>query len=131
MRKALLLAAAFAVLAPTAANAERPCLKFGWIYNWKAISNKTLMVEDYDHRKFRLSMIGTCQNLQFHEALRFKSRGAFALSCLQPGDEVISHDPGIGPSRCAVTHIEAYTPEMEQADRAALHAAHDERGGGY
>jgi len=129
MKKALLLAAAFAALAPTTANADRPCLQYGWIYNWKAISDKTLMVEDYHHRKFRLSMIGMCNNLQFHEALQFKSRGALSLSCLQPGDEVISRDFGIGPSRCAITRIEYYTPEMEQADRAAMHAARDRRGG--
>ena len=126
MKKALLLAVALVALAPTAAVADRPCLQFGWIYNWKVINDKTLMVEDYHHRRFRVSLIGTCYNLNYYEQLGFKSRGALSISCLEPGDEVIQRDYGIGGAalggRCAITHIDYYTPEMEAADRAAAEA---------
>jgi hypothetical protein len=127
MKKALLLAAAVAALAPTSAVADRPCLQFGWIYNWKPITDRILMVEDYSHRKFRLSLIGTCYNLAYYQSLGFKSRGALSITCIQPGDEVIQRDyGGFGGGgaygRCAVTHIDYYTPEMEAADRAAAEA---------
>ena len=121
MKKALLLAAALVALAPAAAAADRPCLEFGWIYSWKDINDKTLIVEDYNHRKYRLSLIGTCYNLRYYQQLGFKSRGALSLTCLAPGDEVIQRDYGFGGfgGRCAITHIDYYTPEMEAADRAA------------
>jgi hypothetical protein len=122
MRKALLVAVALAALTPATANAEgRPCLQFGWIYNWKPITDKILMVEDYSHRKFRLSLIGTCYDLGYYQKLGFKSRGALSISCIAPGDEVIQRDYGFGAGggRCAITHIDYYTPEMEAADRAA------------
>ena len=130
MKKALLLAAALVAVAPTAAAAaDRPCLEFGWIYNWKEINDKTLMVEDYSHKKYRLSLIGTCYNLRYYQQLGFKSRGALSISCLQPGDQVIQRDYGFGGGggRCAITHIDYYTPEMEAADRAAA----KQKGGGY
>ncbi len=124
MKRALLLAAALAAFAPAAAAADRPCLQFGWIYNWKPVANRILMVEDYSHRRYRLSLIGTCYNLAYYQSLGFKSRGALSISCLQPGDEVIQRDFGYGGGgglygRCAITHIDYYTPEMEAADRAA------------
>ena len=126
MKRALFLAAALAALLPATAVADRPdrpCVQFGWIYNWKAISDRILMVEDYSHRKYRLTLIGTCYNLDYYQRLGFKSRGALSISCLQPGDEVIQRDygPGAGAlgGRCAITHIDYYTPEMEAADRAA------------
>ena len=132
MKKALLLAAALVALAPTAAVAERPCIEFGWIYSWKDINDKTLIVEDYSHRKYRLSLIGTCYNLRYYQQLGFKSRGALSLTCLSPGDEVIQRDYGFGGGpgggRCAITHIDYYTPEMEAADRAA---AKEKDHGGY
>src|SRR5215468_6224926 len=74
MKRALYLAAALAALIPTSAVADRPCLQFGWIYNWKPVTDKILMVEDYNHRKFRLSLIGTCYNLYYYQKLGFKSR---------------------------------------------------------
>ena len=131
MKKALLLAAALAALAPNTALAERPCLEFGYIYNWTALNDRTLIVEDYYHRKYKMSLIGVCYNLKFHERLAFKSPGALALTCLSPGDEVITRDFGTGFSRCAITHIDYYTPEMERADRAAADAAKEQRHGGY
>ena len=130
MKRALFFSAALAALIPTSAVAERPCLQFGWIYSWKAITDKILMVEDYEHRKYRLSLIGTCYDLGYYQKLGFKSRGALSISCIQPGDEVIQRDYGFAPGgRCAVTHIDYYTPEMEAADRAA--AAEKGHHGGY
>lgn len=120
--KRILISAAFLCAAISPALAQRPCLQIGQIYNWKAINDKTLIVEDYSHQKFKLNLIGTCYDLTFHERLAFKSIGGMAISCLTPGDEVISRNFGMGPTRCSITKIEAYTPAMEQADKAAAAA---------
>jgi hypothetical protein len=117
MKRSVLALTAFVALSASPALADRPCLQFGHIWNWKPLNRSTLVVEDDDHKKFRLKLIGVCENLDYHERLAFQSRGSFAISCLSPGDEVITRDFG-DVNRCAVTRIEAYTPEMEQADKA-------------
>ena len=130
MKKTLLAAAAIltAFAGPALAQPQKACLRIGEIYNWNALDDKTLVVEDNWHKKFKLRLIGTCYNLKFHEALAFRSRGSLGISCLQPGDSVIQRDFAMGPSRCAITSIDYYTPEMEAADKAA--AAAKKAGGG-
>jgi hypothetical protein len=129
MKKTLLAAAAIlTVLAGPALAQQRACLRIGEIYNWNALDDKTLIVEDNWHKKFKLRLIGTCYNLKFHEALAFKSRGSLGISCLSPGDTVIQRDFAMGASRCAITSIDYYTPEEEAADKAA--AAAKKAGGG-
>ena len=102
--------------------AQKACLQVGNICNWNALDDKTLIVEDDWHKKFKVKLIGVCSNLKFHEALAFKSVGGMAISCLTPGDDVISRDFALGPQRCSVTSVDAYTPEMEAADKAAAAA---------
>lgn len=123
MRKSLLLAAlGLAVLAaPGAANAR--CLQLGQIYNWKALDNKTLIVEDDFHNKYKVSLLAYCPQLTFKERIGFKSFGAAsALACVTAGDDVITHDFGTGPQRCAIKKVEPYTPEMMKADEEAAAA---------
>jgi len=130
MRNALLALAVLAsATAATPAMADRACLRFGYIWNWNALNSRTLILEDEWHKKFKLGLIGVCDDIRYHERLAFQSRGSLALSCVSPGDEVITHEAGLGPSRCAVTTIEAYTPQMEAADKAAARAAKDQRQG--
>jgi len=119
MRKVLLLAASLAALVPSIASAQETCLRENQIWNWHAINDKTLIVENEIHQKFRLHLIGTCQDLRFYQRLAFKAVGGIGISCLTPGDQVISHDFATGPQRCAITRIEPYTHQMEEADRAA------------
>ncbi len=131
MRIVLLAAAALlSVLSLPASAQPRACLRVGEIYNWNALDDKTLIVEDNWHKKFKLRLIGTCYNLKFHEALAFKAIGGLEISCLSPGDQVIQHDFAMGPSRCAITSIDYYTHEEEAADRAAA-AAKKAGGGSY
>jgi len=85
-------------------------LRVGYIYGWNAINDKTIIVEDDWRKKFRLSLIGVCNDLKFHHALAFRAIGGTQLTCLSPGDQVISHEFGIGSEPCTVTQIEAYTP---------------------
>jgi hypothetical protein len=117
---ALTLAAASLLSVP--AFADRVCLQQSQIYNWDALNDHTLIVEDNFHKKFKLTLMNRCQNLQFHERLGFKVFGGTALSCVSKGDSVLSGTT-IGPQTCPIKLIEAYTPDMEKADKAAAAAA--------
>ncbi len=123
----LSLVAAFATPSAPAQPAPSPaapraCLEFGEIYNWDALDNRTLIVEDNLHRKFRVSLLAYCPNLTFKERVGFRSPGAMRLTCLSPGDSVIVNNLGAGFQRCPIKSIEAYTPAMQKADEAAAAA---------
>jgi uncharacterized protein DUF6491 len=122
MKKIILLAAGLCALASTPAFANRTCLEIGQIYNWNVLDNKTLVVEDNFHNRFRMSLIGTCPTLNFKERVGFKSQGATQLSCLTPGDDVIVRNFGTGPQVCPIREVVPYTPEMEKADMDAAAA---------
>jgi hypothetical protein len=122
MTKNLLAVMGFAALLSTPALAESACLEIGQIYNWKAVDNKTLIVEDNWHHKYKLSLMGYCPNLTFKERVGFKSIGGMGgLSCMTRGDEVDVRDIGMS-SRCPIIDIIPYTPDMEKADKAAAAA---------
>lgn len=117
----------FALLALTAtvlvqpAHAAGACLRQSQIYNWTALDDRTVIVEDDFHKKFKLSLLTPCLNMQYHETLGFRTFGGTALSCVSKGDDVISGSQ-IGPQRCPIRTIELYTPEMEKADKDAAAA---------
>lgn len=104
------------------APAATPCLQQSQIYSWDALNDRTLIVEDMRHQKFKLNLMVSCQHLQFHQRLGFKTFSNTALACLSRGDQVISGTE-IGPQMCPIKSIEAYTPEMEKADKDAAAAA--------
>jgi len=91
------------------------CLMLSQIYNWKVVDNKTLLVEDNFHNWFRLSLMAYCPNLPFKMRLGFKSIGGTGLSCLSKGDEVISHDFGMGRYNCPIVKIEQVPPPAPKA----------------
>jgi len=130
MKAKVLLAGLMAVLPIAAATAQpappvaapRACLEFGEIYNWNVVDNRTLIVEDNLHRKFRVSLLGYCPNLNFKERVGFRSLGAMRLTCLSPGDSVIVNNMGAGFQRCPIKSVEAYAPAMQKADEAAAAA---------
>ncbi|HTW35473.1 MAG TPA: DUF6491 family protein [Rhizomicrobium sp.] len=115
-----LLGLALLVSAP--AFAVPSCLQIGQIWNWHALNDKTRIVEDNWHQKWKLSLMGTCINLTFKERVGFQSIGGFGgLTCLSKGDNVLIRNPGF-PQRCPITDIVRYTPQMEAADKAAAAA---------
>jgi len=131
MRTILLALAVLATATATPAMAERACLRFGYLWNWNALNARTLIVEDQwgGHKKFKLGLIGICDDIRYHERLAFQSRGSLDIDCVSPGDAVITQEAGLGPSKCAVTSIEVYTPQMEAADKAAARAGKEQRQG--
>lgn len=120
MKKSLI--AVLALFAATPALANPNCLQLGLVYSWKVVDNKTLIVEDELHQKFKVSLMGWCPALPYNETLGFKVFGGTQLSCITKGDEIISHEHPLGAFRCPVTNIEPYTPEMEKADKQAAAA---------
>ena len=122
MKIRVAMAALLAAFAATSALAQKPCLRQDQIYNWHAPNDTTLIVEDDLHRKFRITLLSKCVGLTFKQRLAFDVFGGTGLSCVSPGDTVIIGDP-TGPQRCAIKTVEAYTPEMEKADKAAADAA--------
>jgi hypothetical protein len=122
MKTTFALAALAATLLVTPALAGRTCLQQSQIYSWKALNDRTLIVEDNFHDKFKLSLMVSCQHLQFHERLGFRTFSNTSLACVTKGDEVIS-GTSIGPQHCPIKTIEPYTADMEKADKAAADAA--------
>jgi Family of unknown function (DUF6491) len=104
------------------APAQRACLRFGEIWSWKALDNYTVIAEDNQHNKFKLSLMGYCPSVQFRERVGFRSLGATYLTCMSAGDDIVVSNPGTGPQNCPIKAITAYTPAMEQADKAAAAA---------
>src|ERR1700761_664833 len=93
IRTGLFLAgAALALVAPPVAAQNNVnssnCVRNNQINNWKAFSDKLVMIESYNHRKVLLRLIGTCQNLAFKNTLAVRSVGGTGLSCVSVGDEV-------------------------------------------
>lgn len=118
---ALLIGGAL-LFAATPALASSTCLRLDSIYSWDASDNKTLIVEDNWHNKFKVSLMGYCPSLTFKERLAFKSFGGTALSCISAGDDVFTRNFGSGGQRCPIRKVEPYTPEMQKADADAAAA---------
>ena len=122
MNLRLIFTAVAATLVSAHALAAGACLRQANIYNWDALDNRTVIVEDDFHKKFKLTLMTPCLNMQYHERLGFKTFGATQLACVSRGDEILSGSP-IGPQHCPISKIEVYTPEMEKADKDAKAAA--------
>ena len=128
MRKLLPALFGLAVLTTTPAYAvpANACIRHDDIYNWSSINDKTIVLENYRHQKFLLKLLGTCGNFKFHESLIIKARGALGISCVEPGDNVITHDVGFR-GVCSVLSIAPYTPGMEKkpdADNKPDHSSY-------
>jgi len=123
MNTKLALVALAATLYALPASASGVCLRQDLIYNWNAPNDTTLIVEDNFHKKFKVTLLSKCLSLQFKETIGFKVFGGTGLSCVSAGDSIITGSES-GPQRCAIKSVEAYTPEMEKADKAAKAAAH-------
>ena len=121
MRKIILLAIGLVVSTPAFANPT--CLMIGQIDSWKVPDDKTLIVDDQFHNRFKIGLLGSCPGMSFKERVGFYSAGATQLSCLRIGDQVIIHNFGTGRQICPIRTIVPYTPDMEKADLAAKAAA--------
>jgi hypothetical protein len=122
MKKLFLIAASLAVLAGAPAQASPSCLQIGQIYTWKTLNDKTLVIEDEFHNRFRATLLGVCPGLGFKERVGFKSLGSTRMSCLSVGDDVVIRNVGTGPQTCPIRELVPYTAELEKADMDAAAA---------
>ena len=130
MKSSVILAAALATLVVGPAIAQngdaswnsnggkKACLQVGRVWSWRAPDNKTLIIENDVHKKFKVELMGYCPGLTFKETIGLRSPGGSYLSCVGAGDTVFFHDVGMD-MRCVISKVSAYTPEMEKADKAA------------
>jgi hypothetical protein len=102
--------------------AQQACLMAGQILKWTPVDSRTLIVEDIVHRKFKVSLNGTCPNLQYNIGAGFISRSNSQLACLRQGDMVVHRGYAAG-NRCPIKSVQLYTPAMQKADEAAAAAA--------
>ena len=100
-------------MAATPAMADR-CIRHNDLWNWQAVNNKTIILENTRHQKWLVKLIGTCDDLNFHQRLAIRSPGASQLDCVERGDTVITHEIGFR-GVCAITSIEPYTPPANQS----------------
>ena len=112
--------------------AKDVCLERHNIDGWGSRDGHSLVVNDRFGKKYLLTVVGWCNDLDFSLGVSFPSRFGNAFTCLERGDRVVAHDAGERPSMptsCTIAKIEAYTPEMEKAYRAAKDAAKAEPAG--
>ncbi|HEY0302447.1 MAG TPA: DUF6491 family protein [Rhizomicrobium sp.] len=110
MKKVILLAAALCIGASPALAKDSICIRQDDIYNWKALSDKQVVLESNRHQKALLKLVGTCSDLGFSEALEIRSPGATGLSCVSVGDTVINRGGIGGPhGRCSIISVTPYT----------------------
>jgi hypothetical protein len=127
---AVLVTGIFAASAATAQNtrpapppAEKACLRPAQLYDYQPVpGNRAIVVTDLGRKRYRLTFMGTCRDLQYHIGLRFKTFGAGGLSCVSRGDQILMNDP-VNPNPCIVQSIDYQTPALDQTDAAAAAAA--------
>src|SRR5206468_3675622 len=79
---ACLSAAAQPTMPPSAG--ARVCLRSDDIRDWKAVDNKTLMVEDSFHNTYQVSLAAACEGLRFKNRVAFRPAAPIHLTCMGP-----------------------------------------------
>lgn len=117
MKMVIPAALALGTLAGLPAAADTGCLQIGRVWSFHPLDDKTLIVEDELHQKFKVGVAGYCPRLPLKLTLGFKSAsGISGLDCVRKGDTVISRDVGTNYT-CPVMSIVPYTPAMEKTDK--------------
>ena len=113
--KTFVMATTFATLAvvPAAAQPAMPpsagngaCLRSDSIQDWKAVDNKTLVVEDSFHNTYQVTMATACEGLRYKERVAFAPAAPVHLTCMGPGDDVAIRQLGTTSfARCPIATI--------------------------
>jgi hypothetical protein len=117
---ALLFFALPAIAQPPASPPSEPaCLRQINMYDFKTVpGNRSLIVIDRGGKRYRVSFMGQCYDLQYPMGLRFKTHGTSNLSCVSKGDQVTFRDPA-QPGICIIRDVQYQTPALDQQDAAA------------
>jgi hypothetical protein len=99
------------------------CLRPINLYDFKPVpGNRSLIVIDQAHQRYRVNFMSVCYNLQYHLGVAFKTRGVGNLSCVSKGDSVLIRDE-VTPGPCIIKDVEYQTVALDQADAQAAAAA--------
>lgn len=120
MRKLLFLAAVAAVALGTPAYADGTCIRQPDIQNWVSLNDRTLVVENYQHKKILLKLVGTCSEFNFRESIEIRSHGLTRLSCIEAGDDIITRNAGFD-GQCSIASVEPYSGSMHPHDHDSNH----------
>ncbi len=103
-------------------TAQKACLQPINFYSFQPVAgnNRSLVVIDRARKRYRLTFMGPCRNLDYHLALRFKTFGS-NLSCVSRGDSVYVHDVAT-PGQCVISSVEYQTPVQDKLDADAAAA---------
>lgn len=131
MKIKLFLATAFLVAAPAiaadngpAAPGNQVCLRHDEIDGWGARNDHSVIINDRFGKKYLVKLEGICNDLNFSFGMGIRPFGhvpAFG-TCVERGDRIVMRGGGatrMDSNSCWVTGVQAYTKDMEKADRFA------------
>ncbi len=124
MRIKLFLAALVLAAAAVPAHAASDvCLRHRDVDGWGARDNHSVVVNDRFGRKYLLTLSGLCSDLNYAFGMGIRAFGGVNMdTCVERGDHIVMRGGGVGPvpnNTCWVQKVQAYTKDMEQADRVA------------
>jgi hypothetical protein len=94
-----------------AAEARIPFANHGGIYNWRAVDDKTLLIESQSRKWYKATLLSSCWNLPFAERVGFESNpdGSFdKFSAIEVGREP-------GRQRCQLISLVETTPPAKKS----------------
>jgi hypothetical protein len=109
MRKALLALVTAATLVPQlAAAADSPiCVRRNDIRDWASPARRTLILENYAHKRIILKMSGSCEGFGVYDSFQITGPLETNIDCIVPGDIVRTHWAG-EPGECSITSVSPY-----------------------
>ena len=107
----LQLAACAAQSASSAQDARPPrrCFLPSQVNGWRSAGNQTVYVGVSVNRVFRMTLMGSCPNIDWSQTIGIEHRGA-AQIC-SGLDATIIAPSRIGRQRCPVTSVQELTPD--------------------
>jgi hypothetical protein len=122
MRKLLLAFCGLMLLATPAFALDSPtCIRRNDIRDWSSPVRKTLLLENYAHKRVLLTMNGTCSGFGPYDSFQITGTLQTAASCIEVGDTVLTRWAG-EPGRCQIVTISPYSGDMHPKD--ARHTAY-------
>lgn len=109
MRKLLLALCGGAALAATPVfAADSPeCVRRNDIRDWSSPVRRTLILENYGHKKIKLTMNGTCQGFGPYDSFQITGPLEGAATCIGKGDSVRTNWAG-EPGLCIIVDLQPY-----------------------
>jgi len=113
MRKILLAICGAAMLVTTPAPAaDGPaCVRRDDVRDWSSPARKTLLLENYSHRKVELKLTGNCAGFGPYDSFQIAGPLDIAPSCIVEGDVVRTRWAG-EPGICTVVSVTPYSGDM-------------------